>query len=199
MPTGQKKQANGHTKVVQKVSGRGLVLSILAAAVLAASGLTAATEPETPPEDTVQTTERRGQVTNLPIPRYVSLKTNEGNVRRGPSRAHKIDWVFTRRGMPLMVTAEYGHWRRVQDRDGAGGWVHYALISGSRTVLVEKDMVQGHTRPEADAPVTAMFEVGVIAKLGDCNIDWCRISAGGYKGWVEKTAIWGVDPDEIRD
>lgn len=186
---------------------------------MAASALTAATESETASDDAVQTAvlavaqtddqvgdpvadqagERRGQVTNLPIPRYVSLKSAEGNVRRGPSRAHKIDWVFTRRGMPLMVTAEHGHWRRVQDRDGAGGWVHYALISGSRTVLVEKDMVKGHTRPDADAPVTAMYEMGVIAKLGDCDIDWCRISAGGYKGWVEKTALWGVDPDEIRD
>lgn len=98
-----------------------------------------------------------------------------------------------------MITAEHGHWRRVQDRDGAGGWVHYALLSGVRTVLVEKDMVQGHTRPEETAPVTAMFEMGVVAKLGDCDPDWCRISAGGYKGWVPKTTIWGVDADEIRD
>ncbi|MAC80909.1 MAG: aspartyl-trna synthetase [Rhodobacteraceae bacterium] len=158
--------------------------------VLTATVSTAATEPNG---------ERRGQVTNLPIPRYVSLKSSEGNVRRGPSRAHKIDWVFTRRGMPLMITAEHGHWRRVQDRDGAGGWVHYALLSGVRTVLVEKDMVQGHTRPEETAPVTAMFEMGVVAKLGDCDPDWCRISAGGYKGWVPKTTIWGVDADEIRD
>ena len=44
---------------------------------------------------------RRGPVTNLPMPRYVSLKTSEGNVRRGPSLTHRIDWVFKRRGMPL--------------------------------------------------------------------------------------------------
>ena len=65
----------------------------------------------------------RGPVTNLPMPRYVSLKADEGNARRGPSLSHRIDWVFTRRDMPLEVTAEYGHWRRVQDRDGQGGWV----------------------------------------------------------------------------
>ena len=144
-------------------------------------------------------TDERGPVTNLPLPRYVSMKASEGNVRRGPSRAHRIDWVFKRRGMPLMITAEHGHWRRVQDRDGAGGWVHYALISGVRTVLIEQDMVQGHTRPDPEAPVTAMFEMGVVAKLGDCEPDWCRISAGGYKGWVEKAALWGVKPEELRD
>ena len=70
----------------------------------------------------------RGSVTNLPIPRFVSIKSDECNVRRGPSLSHKIDWVFTRKGMPVEITAEYGHWRRVRDRDGVGGWVHYSLL-----------------------------------------------------------------------
>ena len=63
----------------------------------------------------------RGSVTNLPIPRYVSIKTDECNVRRGPSLSHRIDWVFQRKGMPVEVTAEHGHWRRARDREGAGG------------------------------------------------------------------------------
>lgn len=140
-----------------------------------------------------------GPVTHLPLPRYVSLKTNEGNVRRGPSLTHRIDWVFKRRDMPLQVTAEHGHWRRVQDRDGAGGWVHYALLSGVRTVLVEQDMMAVYSRPDPEAPLTARFELGVVARLGDCNPDWCRISAGGFRGWARKENLWGVDPDEIRD
>lgn len=141
----------------------------------------------------------RGPVTNLPLPRFVSLKASEGNVRRGPSLTHRIDWVFKRRDMPLKITAEHGHWRRVQDRDGAGGWVHYALLSGVRTVLVEEDMLAVRARPDETAPVTARFEFGVVARLGDCTRDWCRISAGGYRGWTLKTALWGVDPGEIRD
>jgi len=44
-----------------------------------------------------------GPETNLPLPRYVSLKASEGNVRRGPSLTHRIDWVFQRKGMPLQV------------------------------------------------------------------------------------------------
>ncbi|MCB1363421.1 MAG: aspartyl-trna synthetase [Rhodobacteraceae bacterium] len=142
---------------------------------------------------------RRGPVTNLPLPRFVSLKAAEGNVRRGPSLTHRIDWVFKRRGMPLQITAEFGHWRRVQDRDGAGGWVHYALLSGVRTVLVEQDMLPVHARPDAHTPVTAAFELGVVARLGECTAQWCRISAGGYRGWARKDDIWGVTADELRD
>ena len=141
----------------------------------------------------------RGPVTNLPLPRFVSMKASEGNVRRGPSLTHRIDWVFKRRDMPLQVTAEFGHWRRVRDRDGAGGWVHYALLSGVRTVLIEEDMLSARTRPDNAAPVSAAFELGVVARLNECNPDWCRVSAGGHRGWVRKENLWGVAADEVRN
>ncbi len=141
----------------------------------------------------------RGSVTNLPIPRYVSLKAKEGNVRRGPSLAHKIDWVFTRRNMPVIIVAEYGNWRRVEDRDGAGGWIHYSLLSGARTVIVETDLTGLKIKPEDNAAIRAYAEAGVVARLNQCNLDWCRITASGQKGWVRKTDVWGVGPDETKD
>ena len=143
--------------------------------------------------------ETRGQVTNLPIPRYVSLKTSEGNVRRGPSLSHKIDWVFLRRDMPLQITGEFGNWRRVQDRDGQGGWMHFSLLSGNRTVIVDRDLSALHAKPDPEAPVNAYAEAGVVAQLGECVEEWCRISAGGQRGWIEKAALWGVDPAEVRE
>jgi len=141
----------------------------------------------------------RGKVTNLPIPRYVSLKAEEGNVRRGPSLSHRIDWVYKRRNMPLEVTGEYGHWRRVRDRDGQGGWVHYSLLSGARHVIVERDLTALRVKPSDDAPVNAYAEAGVIARLGACGLDWCRIVAGKSAGWVRKSGLWGIDPGEVRD
>ncbi|MGR3756793.1 MAG: SH3 domain-containing protein [Tranquillimonas sp.] len=140
-----------------------------------------------------------GPVTNLPLPRFVSLKTDDSNVRRGPSLTHRIDWVYTRKDLPLEITAEYGNWRRVRDRDGAGGWMHYSLLSGSRTVLVDVDETQMRADPAMDAQVVAKAERGVIARLGECLPDWCRIRTGGYRGWVPKTDIWGVTADEVHD
>ncbi|WP_394341477.1 SH3 domain-containing protein [Rhodobacter maris] len=154
---------------------------------------------ETEREAALSTQSGRGPVTNLPLPRFVSLKGSEGNARRGPSLSHRIDWVFKHAGMPLRITAEFGHWRRVEDRDGAGGWVHYSLLSGVRTVIVEEDMTELHARGDAASPVVALAEMGAIAKLGDCTRDWCEISADSADGWVPKTQIWGVDADEIRD
>ena len=133
------------------------------------------------------------------VPRYVSLKGSEGNARRGPSLSHRIDWVFRHAGMPLRVVGEFGHWRRVEDRDGAGGWVHYQLLSGVRTAIIQQDMVELRARPDLNAGVIAMAEGGAIVRLGECNAGWCQISGAGAKGWVEKAAIWGVDSAEVRD
>ncbi|SHF22395.1 SH3-like domain-containing protein [Loktanella atrilutea] len=137
-----------------------------------------------------------GPETNLPLPRYVSLKAKEANVRRGPSLTHRIDWVFKRRDMPLQVVAEYGHWRRVVDRDGQGGWVHYTMLSGVRTVIVDQDRLALRTKPSDTATERAELEQNVIARLGECDGDWCELTAGGYTGWAHRSVLWGVDDAE---
>lgn len=140
-----------------------------------------------------------GPETNLPLPRFVSLKTDEGNARRGPALNQRIDWVFVREDMPLRITAEYGHWRRVEDREGEGGWVHYSLLSGTRTVIVDRDRLPLRTRPEEGSQEIALLEQGVVARLESCAPDWCRVSAGGYGGWAPKSALWGVGAGEVID
>lgn len=139
-----------------------------------------------------------GPETGLPLPRFVSLKSGEVNVRRGPGRAHKVDWIFVRRGAPVEITAEYGHWRRVRDRDGAGGWVHYSLLRGRRTAIVT-DSARLREEPLPDAVPVADAEPGVIGVIDECEKIYCLIEAEGYEGWIDKTALWGVRPGEVID
>lgn len=149
----------------------------------------------------------------LPLPRYVSMRADEGNVRRGPSTSHRIDWVFTQRHTPLRVVAQYEHWRKVVDREGQGGWMHFALLSGTRYVSIESDLLL-RRRPDPASEAVAQVERGVIARLLECAPDWCRVrverslpcesglclrDTARYRGWVPKDAIWGVEPDEIFD
>lgn len=138
-----------------------------------------------------------GAVTNLPIPRFVSLRANEANARRGPSLDQRVDWEFVHRGLPLEVTAEYGQWRRVQDADGMGGWVHHALLSGVRTALVTSgDPVPLRAEPEEGAVVRALAEPGAIGRVEACKGAWCEIAAGSVSGWVLRRVLWGVSADE---
>ena len=137
-----------------------------------------------------------GCVTRQKLPRYVSLKGSEARARRGPGSDHKVDWVYQRPGLPMKVTAEYENWRRVEDHEGAGGWMHYALLSTSRTALVTVDMADVLSAPETGS-VVARMEMGVVARLHECRVNWCRVSRDGVKGWMPKTSLWGVEPQEV--
>jgi SH3-like domain-containing protein len=140
-----------------------------------------------------------GEVTNLPVPRYVSLRSSEINVRRGPGLDYRKDWVFHRAGLPVRIIEEYGDWRRIVDKDDAGGWVYHAMLTGRRTVLVTAEDAVLRSEASEGAPPVARAEQGVVARLHACRPDWCEIEAGGHEGWVRKSAIWGVDPGEIVD
>jgi SH3-like domain-containing protein len=161
---------------------------LLVAGAVALAAAAGAAEPQAP---------ARGQVTSLPLPRFVSLRAETANVRRGPSLDQRVDWEFVHRGMPLEITAEHGQWRRVRDAEGATGWVHHTLLSGVRTVLVRGAApVALHAGPDGATPVRAMAEPGAIGRLEACEGGWCEIASGGIEGWLPREAIWGVGPEE---
>ena len=178
---------------------RFFLVSFLGTGVLAFTAPVAQAQAAQAQTAQVQAAAKRGPVTNLPLPRFVTLKASEANVRRGPSLTHRIDWVFTAKGMPLEVVGEYGHWRRVRDNDGVGGWVHYTLLSGARAGLVETNGAPLHLRADTASPLNARLETGVIVALDRCGTAWCQGKAGGLKGWVAKADLWGVSAAETFD
>ena len=77
-----------------------------------------------------------GKETGLEIPRYVSLKSNDANIRVGPSKNYPIEIKFIKKNYPLKVLEEYEDWRKVEDFQKNFGWIHKSLISGIRTGIV---------------------------------------------------------------
>lgn len=144
-----------------------------------------------------------GPKTGLPIPRFVSLKRDEVNVRKGPGKDYGIAWIFKRAGLPVEITAEFDNWRRIRDAEGAEGWVMHSLLSGERTAIVapwSKDAATALYRSSGDqSPVVARLEAGVLAEVHECTGDWCRIDGDGFAGWIRQSAIWGAYPGERFD
>ncbi|MEL6599353.1 MAG: SH3 domain-containing protein [Pseudomonadota bacterium] len=141
--------------------------------------------------------EEIGRNSGLPLPRFVSLKASEANVRRGPSRRHSIDWKFVQRGMPLRVTAEYDVWRRVEDHEGEGGWVHTTLLSGNRSALVVVEATTLRKSSDINGKAIAEARLGVVARLDECVPDWCFIRVTEHAGWVPYQHLWGVSARDI--
>lgn len=136
----------------------------------------------------------------LPLPRFVSLKADKINVRRGPSSEHRVAWVYQRKGLPVEITAEFENWRRIRDSDGEEGWVYQSMLSGKRMALVapwrKQEAVPMYASPDTSAGLVAMVKAGVVATLEDCTGDWCRLNASGYEGWISQPMIWGAYPGE---
>lgn len=144
----------------------------------------------------------------LPVPRFVSLKSDKVNLRNGPSTEYPTGWVFRRAGLPLEVIKEYDAWRQVRDAEGTTGWVLQTLLSGRRTGLVLPwEIKRGQAKPqvsiyESDSTSSRIIvnvEAGVIANLHSCDGRWCRVTVENYAGYIEQKKLWGVyDGETLR-
>jgi len=136
----------------------------------------------------------------LAIPRFVSLKAEKVNVRRGPSSDHPVAWVFQRKGLPVEIVAEFENWRRIRDSDGEEGWILQSMLAGKRTVVVApwrgQQLTMLHAAASKDSPPAANLAAGAMGEVSSCDGKWCNINASGYDGYVEQDMLWGVYPGE---
>lgn len=130
-----------------------------------------------------------------PVPRFETLRYAAANGRTGPSRDHRIVWRYERKGLPLLIIKESQNWRRVRDPDGDEVWIHARMLTKGETVLVQSPATLTR-KPAADARTVAHVEGGVLADALTCVERHCRVSVGGHKGWIAKTALWGVNTTE---
>ncbi len=141
-----------------------------------------------------------GTVTGLKLPRFVSIRPDEANVRTGPGTRYPIQWVYRRAGMPVEIIEEYDTWRKIRDAEGTTGWVHKSMLEGTRMVMIrgkEPRVMRIDADPSSKPLLKA--EPKVIAHLVECQKDWCRIQVSARKGWIEKRYLWGVYPEELID
>jgi SH3-like domain-containing protein len=148
-------------------------------------------------------TDQTGPVSGLPVPRYVSLKSDRVNLREGPSKDHRTSWVYQRAGLPVEVTAEFETWRKVRDSEGTEGWVLHSLLSGRRTALVapwKKNVdFMIYAGPTAKARPVAKLQANVITNVKTCDGAWCHVNGDGFDGYIQQSDLWGVYPNEKID
>ena len=141
--------------------------------------------------------------TAVEVPRFMSVKGNPTNVRRGPSEEHEILWVYNNAPLPVEIIAEFGNWRRIRDFEGIEGWVFHSLLSGQRNVMVQgEDILPLQEEPTDTARTVALVQPGVLGGLDHCppadarDGDWCFVDLEGRRGWLPRDSLYGVYPFE---
>jgi SH3-like domain-containing protein len=130
-------------------------------------------------------------------PRFASLRAEKVFLRAGPGPDFPIQWVFVRRGLPVEILATFDIFRKIRDSDGTVGWVNQQMLTGRRSVLVSGAIRDLHGEANQTSEVVAQLEPGVIAAVSKCDPAWCEVKAGGYKGWLKRDEVWGLEPDEV--
>ena len=137
----------------------------------------------------------------LPLPRFVSLRSSQVNLRSGPGIRYPVEWVYLKRALPVEIIAEFDNWRLIRDWEGTEGWIHQSMLSGRRMIRVtgvERDLRRS---PNDDSILVAKVESGVVGRLLQCpqGSIFCRVEINGYHGWLKKGEFWGVYPGERID
>jgi SH3-like domain-containing protein len=133
----------------------------------------------------------------LPIPRYVSLKSDEVNVRVGPGKRYPIRYVYHRKGLPVQIIEEFAHWRKIKDYEGSSGWVHKGMVDGHRTAMIMDKPQNLYARPEVSDQPIMRADATVVGVLRACLPDWCMLKISERDGWIRKADIWGVSREEV--
>ena len=154
--------------------------------------------------------QKKGRVTGLPVPRFVSFKASAVNLRVGPGRKYSVAWLYKKRGLPVEVIQEFDRWRRVRDAEGTTGWVLHSLLSSRRTALIapwdreadesgniiKASFHEGKRRGRAEASTTAKMQAGLLVDIISCDKNWCELEAGNTSAWLQQEKLWGAYPGE---
>jgi SH3-like domain-containing protein len=144
----------------------------------------------------------------LPLPRFVTTRSDPVNVRVGPGTKYDVAWVYVKAGMPVEIIQEFDTWRKIRDVDGSEGWLHQNLLQGRRTGFVAPWRTEGEhiallSDPRTDAGVRAWLGPKLRVEIKECDGNWCKVTAGGadrtIEGFLAQPELWGVYPGEMFD
>lgn len=134
---------------------------------------------------------------DLPLPRFVSIKSEKANIRTGPGKRYPIKWEVVRKNTPVEVISEFEQWRRIRDVTGDEGWIYQGMLSGARFAIVQSSGTLILRRSDnADSSPVAKLEQGVSVRLKACVREWCEVEKDKISGWLPRGSLWGVYPTE---
>ena len=131
---------------------------------------------------------------SLPLPRFVSLRADEVNMRTGPGVQYPVEWVFKRNGLPVEIISEFDTWRKVRDWQGTQGWIHQSMLNGKRKFIVIGSERTVRRSARSDSAARAILELGVIGRVTECekSSSWCKVEVDGITGWLRRVDVWGI-------
>ena len=123
---------------------------------------------------------------------YMSLKNKKVNVRYGPRLDYPIKFVFNKKNYPVEIIDEKENFRKILDFKKNSGWIHRSQLKKSSSFITLDTIILFSDSTKFSRPI-AKIESGRLLNKKKCNLNWCRVENGEYKGWVLKENLWGLN------
>ena len=117
-------------------------------------------------------------------------------MRSGPGGRYPIEWIYTRRYLPVLIVSDFDSWRKVRDWKGVEGWVHKSMLTGRRSIIVIGAEQKLYRENSDDSKIIARVEPRVVGRLIKCPNGWCQVEIAGIRGWMQRTWFWGIGTQE---
>ena len=122
---------------------------------------------------------------------FLTLKNTEVNLRQGPSFEYPIKLIYKKKYLPVIITDELETWRQIKDFENNSGWIHISQLSKRKSGINIKNNSIIYKKPTIYSKPIAKLEVGRLVLIKKCKTTWCKITTGGYSGWIFKDYLWG--------
>ena len=123
---------------------------------------------------------------------YMSLKNKKVNVRYGPGLDYPIKFVFNKKNYPVEIIDQKENFRKILDFKKNSGWIHRSQLKKSSSFITLDTVILFSDSTKFSRPI-AKIESGRLLIKKKCNLNWCRVETGEYKGWVLKENLWGLN------
>ena len=122
---------------------------------------------------------------------FLSLKNNKVNLRQGPSFEYPIKLTYKKKYLPVEILDKSETWRKIKDFENNSGWIHDSQLSKKKSAICQKNNSVLYKKPTIFSKPLAKLEIGRLVLIKKCKVKWCKITTGGFKGWVFKSSLWG--------
>ena len=122
---------------------------------------------------------------------FLTLKNNEVNLRQGPSFEYPIKLIYKKKYLPVIILDQSETWRKIKDFENNSGWIHISQLSKKKSAINIKNNSVLYKKPTIYSKPIAKLEIGRLVLIKKCKAKWCKITSGGFSGWVYKNSLWG--------
>ena len=122
---------------------------------------------------------------------FLTLRNDKVNLRQGPSFDYPVKIFYKKKFLPVLIQDKSDNFRKIRDHENNSGWIHISQLSKKKAAItIDDDLILFSNSTIYSNPI-AKLKKGRLVRINKCN-DWCKISSGNFKGWLQKKSLWGL-------